>query len=128
MYTPSYWRAAGTVFVLMLPALLILLFSYFIWMGQARDRVSPKRRLVFGSALCGATLATILCMTWSARYVAIREPVHGLWIAWNWTSILLWGAACIGALFGKGISRILLLAWAALIVWTAYGVYGIALG
>ena len=116
-------RTVLVVFLFLVPAAVSLLFTWFVWTANKRPAISAWRLATFRWGLFLASATYALFVISGYHLLRTLEPASGFWLMANWFGIGLWALSTLGAIFGRGSGRILLLCWAAL---TFCGVLGIS--
>jgi hypothetical protein len=109
-------------YIFLLPAIALLLFAWFFWIGNKRPIMEAWRHQVFRYGLFSAALTTILFAVSGLHLLRTLEPAQGVWLLINWFGLFIWLSALAASLSGKGWARVLLFSWGILLF---VGVFGI---
>jgi hypothetical protein len=110
------------VTILLLPALVLLVFAWLVWIANKRPVTQAWRLTAFRSGLVAASGSTVWFFATCVHLLRAGEPAQGIWLFSNWISILLWMFGLTAALAGKGAGRILLISSGIMLF---LGVFGI---
>lgn len=113
------------VFVYLLPAQVLLLFTWFVSIAKKQPALVEWRRKGFSWALFVATGLTAWFFACSVHYRSKGEPPQGVWLFMNRLGLVVLVFCLAASLTGKGARRVLLFAWGIVLF---AGVLGIALG
>ena len=124
MVAHGHFNAALVAFLFLLPAVVLLLFAWFVWIGNKRPAISPWRLATFQRALILASLTYAMSVITGCHLLWTLEPARGAWLAANWLEMVTRLGAIAAAVAGRGSGRMLLLGWAVL---NFVGVFAISL-
>jgi hypothetical protein len=102
-------RAAFAAFTFLLPAAVLLFFSWCVWTANKRPVMAPWRALVFRWGLILASAAYALFLLVGYHLFRTPQPASGIWQFANWLGMALWVGGMSGAIYGRGSGRVLLL-------------------
>src|SRR5271156_1093250 len=112
------------VFGFLLPAQVLLLFTWFVSIANKQPVFAEWRRKAFKWGLFAATGVTAWFFAFCLHFVRAGEPARGFWLFMNWQGFVVWMLCLAASLAGKGARRILLFAWGIMLF---VGVLGIDL-
>jgi amino acid transporter len=103
----AWISALGISGFFLLPAGVLLFMTFAVWTDRLRDQLSGTRRKVFRAALYISCAALITDMIWNVHFAGTGDSPD-YWYDLLWAVIVLWFLGFIGAFWGKGKGRILL--------------------
>lgn len=110
------------MFGFLLPALILLLFAWFVSIANKQLVFAEWRRKAFRWGLFAATGVTAWFIAFCLHYLRVGEPAQRFWLFMNWLGLVVWLLCIAASLAAKGAGRILLFAWGIMIF---VGVFGI---
>ena len=113
--------------VFFLPAAIPLAFAWFVWFGNRRPEMAKWRTNSFRCGLALGLLTMCLVMPSCAHMAVTGEPARGIWLVVNWVGLVSWIFGFAAAFCGRGLGRILLLAWGVLAPLGMLGAYSLTI-
>jgi hypothetical protein len=112
------------VAMLLLPAVVLLVFAWIVWIVNKCPVIQAWRLTAFRSGLVAASGSTAWFFATCLHLLGAEQLPQGFWLFFNWLGISLWLFGLAAAVAGKGAGRTLLISSGIMLF---LGVFGIDL-